>query len=149
MSLRTAVAAPFRMKGQSRLDESEYVVTLTLKRDWFTPNQAKRLVDVAVGEGLLQREENDLIAEFEPDSVSVPEDFTPDESILNERSTFEKVLDSLDGVDETKQESVAAINQLQSELGLTVEAAAILYAHRNGIDVSDVAERALSELRES
>ncbi|MFC6962356.1 DUF2240 family protein [Halocatena marina] len=149
MSLRVAVGAPFRTKGQSRIEESEFIVALSLDRDWFSPNQAKRLIDVAVGEGILRRDDGELVAEFAPESVSVPEDFAPDESILRTRTTFERVLSALVDAGETKQESVAAINRLQTELGLTIDAAAVLYAHRMGLDVSNVAERALSDLHES
>jgi hypothetical protein len=146
MSLRRAVAAPFRSKGRERLAESEFVVALSLNRDWFSPDQAKRLVDVAASEGLLAREDGDLVVRFDADGERIPEEFGPDESILQERTTFQRILDALveDGAE--KQEAVAGINALQSELGVTVEAAAVLYAHRNGVDVSDAARRARSEL---
>jgi hypothetical protein len=140
MSLRVAVAAPFRADGGSAMPESEFVVALSLDRDWFSPDQAKRLVDVAVGEGLLARTDDGLRATFDIEDVTVPEGFEPAESILRERTTFEHLLDEIvdDGAD--KQETVAGVNRLQSALGVTVEAAAVLYAHRRGIDVSDHAE---------
>lgn len=149
MSLRTAVAAPFRAKGGERVGESEFVVALSLDRDWFSPDQAKRLVDVAASEGLLRRENGDLVAAFSFDAVTVPDDFEPDESILRERTTFERVLDALVDAGLTKQEAVAAINGLQSDLGVTVETAAVLYAHRRGLDVSDEAARARRGLGEA
>jgi hypothetical protein len=147
MSLRTAVAAPFRSRGRDRLAESEFVVALSLDRDWFTPDQAKRLVDVAASEGLLRRDGGELLAAFDPDTVEIPEEYEPDESVLQQRSTFERALDALvaDGVE--KREAVADINRLQSDLGLTVEAAAVVYARRRDIDTADLAERALEELR--
>jgi hypothetical protein len=146
MSLRVAVAAPFKQEGRPELGESTFVVALSLDRDWFSPDQAKRLVDVAVGEGLLEREGDTLAAKFDPEGVEVPEDFVPDESVLRQRSTFERVLDACidDGLE--KQEAVAAINRLQSDLAVTVEAAAVLYAHRRGIDVHSEAESALADL---
>ncbi|UPM42644.1 DUF2240 family protein [Halocatena salina] len=149
MSLKVAVGAPFRTTGRSRLEESEFVVALSLDRDWFSPDQAKRLVDVAVVEGLLRRDEGELVAEFSPESITIPDGFSPDESILRERTTFERILDSLETVDESKQDSVAAINGLQASLGISTDAAAVLYAHRNGIDVSDVARQVRAELSES
>jgi len=148
MSLRTAVAAPFRSRGRDRLAESEFVVALSLDRDWFTPDQAKRLVDVAAGEGLLERADGDIRATFDPESVDVPDGYEPEESILQQRSTFERALDAVvaDGVE--KREAVAGINQLQSELGLAVEAAAVVYARRRGVDTAELAERAMEELRD-
>lgn len=146
MSLRTTVAVPFRTRGRDRLPESEFVVALSLDREWFSPDQAKRLVDVAVGEGLLSRTEGTIEPTFDPDAVAVPDDFVPDADLLRERSTFERVLETVvdDGTD--KREAVAAINRLQADLAITVDAAAILYAHRRGLDVEDARNRALGAL---
>lgn len=146
MSLRTAVAAPFREQGSREMGESAFVVALSLDRDWFSPDQAKRLVDVAASEGLLERADGQVVAQFDPQETTVPDGFRPDESILRERSTFERVLGELVEAGEEKQKAVAAINGLQSELGVTIEAAAVLYAHRQGIDVAEHAQRARSEL---
>jgi len=146
MSLEVAVAAPFRDRGHERLGEGEFVVALSLDRDWFTPDQAKRLVDVAAGRGLLSREDGTLVAEFDPSDVVVPDGFVPDESVLREQSTFERVLAALTDAGAEKQDAVAAINERQRELGVTIEAAAVLYARRRGVTVDAAAERAVTEL---
>lgn len=146
MSLRRAVAAPFRQRGVDRMNESEFVVALSLDRDWFSPDQAKRLVDVATGEGLLDRDGDDIVASFDVGTVDVPENFVPDESVIQERSVFEQVLESVVDTGIEKQDAVGDINRLQSELGVTIEAAAVLYARRNGIDVDGLAANARSEL---
>jgi hypothetical protein len=147
MSLETAVAAPFRDRGRSRLDEREFVVALSLDRDWFTPDQAKRLVDVAAGRGLISREGDELVAAFDPSSVTIPSGFVPDESVLRAQSAFERVLSALVDAGVEKQDAVAAINERQRELGVTIEAAAVLYARRRGVDVDAPADRALADLR--
>lgn len=128
------------------MGESAFVVALSLDRDWFSPDQAKRLVDVAASEGLLVRDSGRLEAQFDPQAVDVPEGFEPGEELLQERSTFERVLGTLVEAGHDKQTAVAAINGLQSELGVTIEAAAVLYAHREGVDVEAHAEAARSEL---
>jgi hypothetical protein len=128
------------------MGESAFVVALSLDRDWFSPDQAKRLVDVAASEGLLERVDGDLEARFDPQAVDIPDGFEPDESMLRARSTFERVLDALVEDGEEKQAAVATINGLQSELAVTIEAAAILHAHRRGIDVDGLAKSARSEL---
>lgn len=146
MSLRTAVAAPFVQAGSDRLPRGDFVVDLSLDREWFSPEQAKRLIDVAEGEGLLSEHEDTLELAFDPSTTTVPADFRPDESVLRERSTFERVLEAVHGGEIDKREAVAAINGLQSDLGVTLETAAILYARRQGIDVEDAIERTLEEL---
>lgn len=128
------------------MSESEFVVALSLDRDWFSPDQAQRLVDVAAGEGLLERDGDDVVVTVDPASVDVPGEFAPDESVLQQRTTFERVLDAVVESGVEKQEAVAAINRLQADLGVTIEAAAVLYACRQGVDVADVAERAMEEV---
>jgi len=146
VSLQVAVAAPFKREGVERLAENEVVVDLSLDRDWFTPDQARRLVDVAVGRGLLRREGEDLVAAFDRTAVEVPEGFTPEESLLAERSPFEAVLETAVDAGTDKQAAVAAINGLQSELGVDVEAAAVVYARREGLPVDPAASLAAEEL---
>ena len=148
MSLRVVVAAPFRQRGSERLGESEFVVALSLDRGWFSPDQASRIVDVAIGEGLLSRDGDDLHVEFDPDPVSVPPDFEPDEDLLQEPSPFERVLAALVAAGIDKQDAVAGINRLQVDLDLTIEAAAVLYARRRDVSVERAAEQARAQLRE-
>lgn len=142
MSLEVTVAIPFRQQGRDRLGDGEFVVALSLDRDWFSPDQAKRVVDVALSRGLLAREDEKLVAAFDPESINVPEEFVPDASILREQSAFEKLLDRLTDEGVKKQAAVAGINQLQRELGLTIEAAAVVYARREGVDVGEDARPA-------
>jgi hypothetical protein len=148
MSLRRAVAAPFRYRGVERLSESEYIVALSLDRDWFSPDQAKRLVDVAATEGLLDRIDDDVVVAFDAGAVDIDDEFEPDESILQQRTTFERILDTVVDSGIEKQTAVADINHLQSDVAISVEAAALLYAQKHGLDVSELASRARSELTE-
>lgn len=148
MTLEATVAVPFRSAGSDRLDERKFVVALSLERDWFSPDQATRLLDVAVGRGLVERDDGDVVARFDPASVEVPEGFVPDESVLREGSTFERVLDRVVAAGADKRAAVAAINARQRDLGVTLEAAAVLHARAEGVDLDGVAERVRAELRE-
>lgn len=147
MSLRTAVAVPFRSAGTEELGEGEFVVALSLDRDWFSPDQAKRLVDAAEGRGLLEWDDGHLRASFDPMDVHVPDEFTPDETILAEQSTFERLIDRLvaDGMD--KRNAVAAANERQRSAGVTLETAAVLVARERGLEVATVGGEVRSELR--
>lgn len=141
MSLRRAVAAPFQQRGVERMRESEFVVALSLDRDWFSPDQSKSLVDVAATEGLLEHVEDDVAITFDPASIELPDDFEPDESILQQRTTFERLLETIVDAGVEKQTAVAEINKLQAELAISIEAAAVLYGRRNGVDVAELAKR--------
>jgi hypothetical protein len=149
MSLRRAVAVPFRQRGVEQMTESEFIVALSLDRDWFSPNQAERLVTVAAGEGLLDRsDDDDVVIQFDPAAVEIPEEFDPDESILKQRTTFERVLEAIVDAGVEKQTAVAEINKLQSELAVTIEAAAVLYGRQHDVELHSLADRARAELRQ-
>jgi len=146
MSLKTAVAAPFRQRGTDRMAESEFVVALSLDRNWFSPDQAKTLVDVATSEGLLEREADALVVGFDASTTTIPDDFRPGEEILQSRSTFEQVLDAVVEAGVEKRTAVASINRLQSELGVTLDAAAVVYARSEGVGVDGIAAEVREEL---
>ncbi|MFB6147214.1 MAG: DUF2240 family protein [Halobacteriaceae archaeon] len=148
MSLRVAVAAPFRTEGVDRLSENEFVVTLSLDRGWLTPDQAERLVSLARAEGLLDVDDGDLVPTFDTGEVTIPEGFTPDESLFQQQSAVEQVLEALVEAGHDKQAAVAAINELQGDLELPLAAAAVLYARRQGVAVDRAAARARAELSE-
>lgn len=148
MSLRVAVAAPFKQKGKPRIGEQEFVVALSLDRDWMSPDQAKRLLDVATGEGLLSREGGDVRAEFDSNDVDLPEEFVPDSSLFEERSAFERAVEALGTAGHDRQEAVAAVNELQQDLGTTADTAAVVYARREGVDVADAGKKARTKLEE-
>lgn len=137
MSLRVAVAAPFRGAGARSMEESRFVVALSLDRGWFSPDQAKRLLDVAASEGLIERTDEGIEATFATEDVEIPEGFAPDEDLLAERSPFERVLERIVAGGVEKQAAVARINEIQRELGITIEVAAVVFARREGIDVSE------------
>ncbi|WP_281196163.1 DUF2240 family protein [Halorubrum sp. F4] len=146
MSLEATVAAPFKRHAAERLGEGEFVVALSLEREWFSPDQAKRLVDVAVGRGLVDEDDGELVARFDPDEVVVPEDFEPDEDVLREQSTFETALDAVVSAGVEKQRAVAGINERQRALAVTIEAAAVLYAKEQGARVDHLVEDVRAEL---
>lgn len=147
MSLRVVVAAPFKGAGRDRMGEGAFVVALSLDRDWVSPDGAKRVVNIAEREGLLEREDGDLVATFPYDDVTIPEGFVPDDSLFQERSAFERALDDLVSAGEDRQGVVAAINERQQALGVTADAAAVLHARALGVDAETAAEGAMDGLR--
>lgn len=146
MSLERVVAAPFQESGTSRLTEQEFVVALSLHRDWFSPDQSKRVVELATSGGLLERQDGKLSPAFDHRSVDVPGDFAPDEDALRRRSTFEHILETLTEEGYEKRETVGEINRLQEELHLTIEATAAVYASREGVPCDRGVDRAIREL---
>ncbi|MEF8772503.1 DUF2240 family protein [Halodesulfurarchaeum sp.] len=147
MSLRIAVAAPFKRAGREQLSEQSFVVDLAVERNWVSPDQAKRLVELGRKRGLLETAEDDLVAMFDVTSVTVPDGFMPDESLFQERSPVEIVIDALVEVGTDRRAAVASINTLQQELSVTAGTAAVLRARQVGRDVPEAVTGAKAELR--
>ncbi len=148
MSLQRVVAAPYKQTGSASLSEQQLVVGLSLHRDWFSPDQAKQIVARAHEEGLIEPESGEYVPTFDPGDVRIPRDFSPDQSVLRQRSTFEQMLDAVVAGGTEKRTAVAGINRLQRDLDLTIEAAAALYATEQGVDVSAEIQSAIDALAE-
>ncbi len=147
MSLRVAVAAPFKRAGRETLAEQSFVVDLAVDRNWVSPDQAKRLVELGQKQGLLETEGDDLVATFDVSDLTIPEGFTPDETLFHERSPVEIVIDALveDGIE--RRQAVASINTLQQDLGITAGAAAVVRARQAGLAVPTAESTVEAELR--
>jgi hypothetical protein len=149
MSLEITVAVPFKQHGEQTLSPGEFVVALAVDREWFSPDQAQRLIDIAEGKKLLVRDDRGIHAQFDHTSVSIPESFEPSESIFRDQSAFEQILQILETTSESKQSIVAAINERQQQLGITVETAAAVYACERDISTDKVRQLARQELEKN
>jgi hypothetical protein len=147
MSLQVAVAAPFERAGRETLTEQAIVVDLAVDRNWVSPDQAKRLVELGVQRGLLERDEDGLRATFDVQAVEIPDGYTPDERLFQERSPVELVIEALEETGIDRREAAASINDLQGRLGVTAGAAAVLRARQAGVSVPEAVTTVETELR--
>jgi hypothetical protein len=147
MSLRVAVAAPFKRNGRSRLREQAFVVDLAIDRNWVSPDQAKQLASLAKRRGLVEEADGELVATFDLDEVTIPDGFVPDETVFQERTPFEDIVEDLVAAGFERQAAVAGINGLQDELKITADAAAVVFARREGLQVDETATRVAASLR--
>ena len=140
MSLEATVAAPFKWHATDRLGEGAFVVALSLEREWFSPDQAKRLVAGGAGGGFVVGAEGDWVGQLDPEAGGIRGGCGPEEDGLREQSAFETALEAAVATGVDKQTAVAAINERQQALAVTIEAAAVLYAKRRDARVDHLAE---------
>lgn len=136
MSLQTAVAAAFKHHGRDRLTDTDIVSALALDRGWFTPEEVRTLIDRAVDSGELTEVDGAFAPTFDIGSVTIPAGYEPPPDLLAETPPFEQILVHLEEAGHERRASVAAINELQAEMGVTSDAAALVYAHSQAIDVT-------------
>lgn len=133
------ISVPFKRKGKDSLKESEFVLALSFDLNWFTPEQAKKVVLEAERSGLLKREGDLIRPAFDLSSVEPPQDFKP--GVFEERSLFDRIIERITaetGMD--KRKVIALINKKQDELSklVEIEVSAILIALEHGVALDNL-----------
>ncbi len=131
--MREAIISAFKSKGKESMKKPELVMTLAFDLGLFSPEEAKRVVDLAIERGWLVGDE-ELHPKFE------------------EKGVFDRIVQEIaEKTGKSFEEVVAMINKRQEELGnlLSVEVVALLVAKEFGIDVrgyiDEVEKRVLNQ----
>ena len=136
-----SVSAPFKLKGKRKMPVSEFIFTLSLDLKWFSPDQARIVLEKAVKRGLLRQTNDTLEPVFDIESVSVPSDYTPDFRKIVEASPFDILIDRIMAkTGKERREIVAEINRKYEEYGgmLEVSVIALVMAKELGVEISDI-----------
>lgn len=145
-----SVAFLFQRKGKEVLTEKELILSSSMDLGWFSPDEAKQLVDVCVELKLLKRTNNGLKTNFDYKGVSVPLDFKPTKNILQVESQEPLLLSIVRKIHEKtnieRNNIMAEINKKQNALEVEIEVAAILVATKYNVDISGFLREAESEI---
>jgi len=150
MMLKQVISYVFRKKGGT-ISISEFVFALSLDLKWFSPDQAESVLKTAEKEGLVQIVGDMVEPLLDLNSVEIPIDFKPDQSLFAEKAAkpiFDQVIDRLQSSGAMgRPEIVRMINEKQNDLGIVeTDATALLVARMHGIDVTDLIDEAYDRL---
>lgn len=134
------VSVPFKRKGKDSLKESEFVLALSFDLNWFSPDQAKKVLLEAEKAGLIKREGDIIHPAFDLSSVDPPNGFKPG-VFEEERSIFDRIIERITmetGMD--KRKVIALINKKRDELSklVEIEVSAILVALELGVPMDNL-----------
>lgn len=141
MSLQRVLAAGFKHHGSKTLSETELVAALALERGWFSPEEVRQLIERGRDSGDLEEMDDVLHPTFDVGDITIPSGYEPPTDLSNPPAPFERIITRLEAAGHDKRDAVATINQLQTELAISSDAAAVLYAHGEGVDVFEEASR--------
>ncbi|MBU3966994.1 MAG: DUF2240 family protein [Euryarchaeota archaeon] len=135
------VSVPFKRKGKDSLKESEFILALSFDLNWFSPDQAKKVVLEAEKAGLLKREGDIIHPAFDLSSVEAPHGFKPGVFEEEERSIFDRIIERITaetGMD--KRRVISLINKKRDELSklVEIEVSAILVALEHGVALDNI-----------
>ncbi len=152
-SLMIVAAAPFKLRGKSRLSRAEFAFALSLDLKWFPPEQCKEVIEATKLAGLIREEGGRLAPTFNVRDVTIPAGFKPSPDILTQKapaSIFDQILDLLSRSGLTREKALALIDQKEKIYGglLTREAVGLVIAKERGLDVEPYIDNALAQLME-
>lgn len=143
------VASPFKLKGKGTLAVSEFIFTLSLDLKWFSPDQARVVMDRAIRRGLLKQENDSLYPGFDIDRISVPPDFKPDFKKIIEHSVFDTILDRIIIATGAERKVVASeINRRYEKYGeiIDINVVALIVAKEKDAEIADLIEEVSARL---
>ncbi|HIP63090.1 MAG TPA: DUF2240 family protein [Archaeoglobus profundus] len=138
--LKKVIAAAFKSKGKDYMKESELIYTLSLDLGWFSHDVAKKVVELAIEKGIVQKKDDNLVPTFNVNEVEIPIDFKPDLAKIFATSIFDLLIQEIaERTGKSVNEVISIINKRQEELGnlLSVEVVALIVAKEFGIDISE------------
>ena len=92
MTLKTAVAAPFRHLRKAALKKSELVYYFALDRKWMSTEQAALLLKNAEEEGLLVHDGAVYSLSFDPATVTIPLGYKPTSAVFEKKDVFTEIV---------------------------------------------------------
>ncbi len=137
--LQKSIAVLYKSKGREELTEKEFVFSASMDLRWFSPKEAQKLMEAGLTGGFLERKNGSLIPTFDFAGVTVPVDYKPPKSALEEgpRRSVDLFTEIVEKIVKTrsvpKREVVSRVNKEQEMLGIDIEPAALLVASSYGV----------------
>ncbi len=137
----------FKRSGKEHLKFSDLYLALSMDLNWFTPDDAKAFITLAIKENLLIKEDNLIKPNFDYEKTTVPVGFTPSKKVFeitkdNEEEKPVSILDELKKLIEKNknidtEQINELINKLAKEKNITEEVAALLIGTEHNINFDD------------
>ncbi len=153
--LEIIIAFVFRRSGRPALRESEIYLPLSMELNWFSLEDAQRIVDAAISAHLLEKREGFLEPVFDIDEVEIPVGFSPSGSVddlmgaSDEKSTQlnDRLLAHLAKVTgKNTSQLVEQIEQVCSEKNVLFLVGAVIVSKKYNVDVSEFFEEIEKDL---
>lgn len=149
--IRTCVAAFFRSKGKNVMTAEEFLMGLSMNMRWMPYKDAERLLDAAVGSGILERDGEYVRPIFDLNGVDVPVGYRPPADLLSsapvpeEKKMDEDVLPKLiakaASMDIDRKDFMSYCRTIQKKMNVDIEVAAVMVLRDNGANVDELLDQ--------
>lgn len=145
--MKKALAFLFQREG-SEISKEDFVYAQSVDLEWFSSDEARKLIDKALEAGLVDVDENIIKANFEYGQIDIPIGFEPSKNILEGKSKdiFSEILDEMvEKSSLSKQQIMSKVNEVQDKLEIEIITAMLLVARKNDISIDEL-DRKIEEV---
>jgi hypothetical protein len=142
VSLKVAVAAPFRHMRKERLQKTEFIFYIAIDRKWMNKDQANLLIERGCESGLLESSGGWIVPLFNIEEVTIPLGFKPGSDIFAEENPCDALIGRISAA--TGKKAQAVVGELNTLIAdhfdgnLRVEAAAVILAKKYRVPYEDL-----------
>lgn len=150
--LKEIIAFLYNRSGKEEMTAQELRLAMSMDLRWFSPKEAEEIVDTFQNKRLLVRKgSGGLRPAFNYRKLTLERDFRPSKEDLlggsDDEPLFIRMVGHItDRANEEKRNVIAKVNRKAGELGIEVEAAAMLVGDELGIDMGPLADEALEAI---
>ena len=142
----------FKRSGKELLKFSDLYLALSMELNWFTPDDAKSFISLALKEEILTKKDDLIKPNFDYEHTDIPTGFTPSKSVFEKKKGEKQVVkdDSLIQIminklveksNIEKSQILKEIETLAKERYLTEEVASLLIGKKYNINFENLYKR--------
>ncbi len=135
---RRLIAFLFQRGGKEKVDDRDIYMALSYELGWFTPAQSKNFIKYCLDNGLLRREGDSYVPDFEYADMEIPLGFRVDGAEMETIRESSKGDAASRVIEELERRGVGhdEIYKLAEREGVIPEVAGLIVAKDRGMDVS-------------
>jgi len=150
------IAFIFKRSGKQKLKLSEVYLPLSMQLNWFSLQEAKDFVKIAIKQKLLKEKEENIEPAFDINQVKVPVGFRPTKQVLEVKEKTVKEKDFRSEIIEElikktnldEKTIIGKIKQIEQEKNITFEVASLLFGKEYDIALEKFYEEIKGNIEE-
>ncbi|CAJ38254.1 DUF2240 family protein [Methanocella arvoryzae] len=146
--LKLVIAQAFKARAKAKLTRAELAFALSLDLRWFSPDESKSVIDAGLKTGLLTEEDGRITPAFDYKAIDVPPGFRPGKDLFR-KPLLERIEILLvnSGIEAASVRGL--IEKKEAELChlVTPEVAGLVIARERGLDITDLIDEVLGQLK--
>ena len=141
------IAFIFKRSGKEKLKQSEFYLPLSMELNWFSPQEAKDFVNIAVKQNILTKDDDFLSPNFDIKNIKIPLGFKPSKQIFKkivppkiepEKNLIKDIVKTISQRAKTDEKTILEkIKSIEKEKNLKPEIVALIVGKEYKVDLKE------------